>query len=140
MAEDIRMDSDCHFHRSVLVVDILGDNMRESDITPEVIELAKEIAEIWRMEIYVGCWIIHKDGGIPHLVSTGVQFYENEHQISIPSISDCLEKLRELDIEPDISIDANGNTYLKYDDPLKMYLYDSCHEALLSALLEVLKK
>ena len=135
--------------------------MKESDITQPVIEKCKEIAKHWRMEIYVGCWICliqikrGKKKFNPELVDGKIfwidkdtrQLYwgsfgeiHKKEYIPIPSISDCLEKLRELEVEPDISIDANGSTYLQYDDPLKMYLYDSCHEALLSALLEVVKK
>ena len=144
--------------------------MKQSDITPGVIELSKELAEHWRMEIYRGCWIICKDTNRPYLIEV-VEEWENkdisydlsegdgittepissfkehidEFFIPIPSISDCLDKLRELGFKVRIS-------EIRSDRPHVCKLYDldgfsvatftrnSTHEALLSALLEVVKK
>ena len=75
--------------------------MKEKDITPEVIKLSKEIAELYRMEIYKGCWVgWSSDDGLD-LVTTelGVAFLNKSEKrlwFPIPLISDCLEKLREL--------------------------------------------
>lgn len=144
--------------------------MKESDITDEVIRLSKEIAKYWRMNPDKGSFVrIVTDEGEDrtHLVECAAYdkkeindcfWLENGTDIEIndrwviwfpiPSISDCLEKLRELvsgthvvfveyPKEGDCSVtfycpDADMDEYI--------YLAKTPHEALLSALLEVLKE
>jgi len=130
--------------------------MKRENITPKIIELAREIAEYWRMEIYVGCWIL--DGGMIKLVflKRGQFIYVivgeekrmtvSGNVIPIPSISDCLEKLRELKLryifhaweldEILVSLISDEDSTVIIDQ-LKS---DNLYEALLSALLEVLKE
>ena len=88
--------------------------MKESEITPKIIDKCKQIAEFLRMEIYVGCWIrLEDDAGTWHTLlvdvvqrggthnnyyaRNGMEFDdEDEHWFPIPSIADILEKLRGL--------------------------------------------
>lgn len=116
--------------------------MKRSDITPKIIELSKEIAKYWKMEIYEGCWIYVAHEmfliKIPSIIKE-----RNWNFIPIPSIADCLRKLRKLEQEGTIQ---KGKT--KHDEatnPLLDYILGmtsltELHEVLLFALLEVLKK
>ena len=110
--------------------------MKESDITQPVIDKCKQISEHWRMEIYVGCWIIcsylKMDVVVLH---HGVSIYKGE-LIPIPSISDCLEKLRELRA---LSAFGGGATKAITAFLMGQITITKLHESLLSALLEVLK-
>ena len=132
--------------------------MKEQNIIPRVEELAGEIAKYWRMPIYKGCWI--KIGGKIQLVSncnnnyfyTGCNYVKNQWTnrkgsgIPIPSISDCLEKLRELklryifhaweldDILVSLIDDEKGDVIV---DQMKA---TALHESLLSAVLAVLEE
>ena len=132
--------------------------MKESDITPEVIAKAKEIAEIWRMEIYEGCWVLH--GGLVKLVYQKLGQFISViigHQkgeflsgdlIPIPSILDCLKKLD--NSPPEIGIHYSGEKYrvnISFDVwgfseyPRSVSTTsNTLHQALLSALLKVLTK
>lgn len=156
--------------------------MKESDITPEIIAKAKEIAEHWRMEIYEGCYFAvessKKDDweGIdakiftpPEIYMTknigggryygyaspengcGSVFSEDPHDyclpdkwFPIPSISDCLEKLREFAEENiQIFIDASLIWFVTinaFSKKSKVTESKNLHEALLTALLSVLKE
>jgi len=89
--------------------------MKQSDITPEAIRLSKEIAKYWRMEIYEGCWFWDAEVGYLFMVHEVFDSTWVDDEYPIPSISDCLEKLGNC---ADIKV---------------------VHEALLSALLEVVK-
>ena len=112
--------------------------MREKDITPEVIRLSKAIAELWRMKIYVGCWVITLREVVYLIKSESeIEWIEEDHGgIPIPSISDCLEKLKELDSEwRTHQLVAVFDGLLTYD----IMTIQIFHEALLSALLEVLR-
>jgi hypothetical protein len=125
--------------------------MKKSDITQPVIDKCKQIAEYWRMEIYEGCWYVDIDlvrlwqlKEIPSFPS---------EVFSIPSISDCLEKLREgrwiafhvywgifakkfvVEIQHYPPTGTTSMIIKKHQ-----HTSESLHEALLSALLEVLKE
>ena len=132
--------------------------MNQQQITDEVKRLAKEIAKYWRMEIYKGCWV--KIGGKIQLVSncnnnyfyTGCNYVKNQWTnrkgsgIPIPSISDCLEKLRELKLRYIFHAWGLDKILVSLiDDEKGCVIVDqveapTLHEALLSALLEVVKK
>lgn len=127
--------------------------MREKDITPEIIKLSKEIAEIWRMEIYEGCWIVTEEHPKWARLVTGASdnkcrvlavHYYTDDCIPIPSISDCLEKVAEYAAENiTIFIDASMIWFVTldmYTKKKKTNESKSLHEALLSALLAVLKE
>ena len=135
--------------------------MKESDITPKIIEKSKELAEYWRMELAYGSWVaVHfsKLGLAPLLFdgewSSGVpsdslyhektmELFQKDKWFPIPSISDCLEKLMELrlryifhaweldEILVSLIDDEKGDVTV---DQMKA---TTLHEALLSALLEV---
>jgi len=126
--------------------------MKEQDITPKVIELAKEIARHWRMEIYRGCWILTPDEFLlfeprdMFLDGVALRFTNGNYSkewFSVPSISDCLEKLREHANENiTIFIDTSMIWFVTLDmhtQKKKTNQSKSLHEALLFALLEVLK-
>ncbi len=129
--------------------------MKKPDITQPVIDKCKQIAEYWRMEIYEGSWILEAWHGMalvkwsPYLVSDiSLMPHRKNERIPIPSISDCLEKLRELnDIHFTIDSDARGWAvaivhpfHPKFNAEIHDFEGDTLHEALLSALLAVLKK
>ena len=121
--------------------------MKKSDITPEIIEKSKEFAKYGEPELYVGCWIWEERTGLS-LISDNPQNYLNPNNIPIPSISDCLEKLRELSISIHLSDTArvniedveyfNGSYVVRGINFKKYWFLNNPHEALLSALLEVL--
>ena len=138
--------------------------MRKSDIIEKVIELSKKIAEHWRMEIYVGGWICliqikrGKQKFNPELVDGKIfwidkdtrQLYwgsfgeiHKKEYIPIPSISDCLDKLRELGyfirIQDQPDFYEVGIWKDVEDENIAGGASPNIHEALLSALLEVLK-
>ncbi len=136
--------------------------MEESQITPEVIKLSKQIVEHWRIEIYGGCWLTKDSKSALKTLAlvTGtdkwrIYFYElnwgntSNHKnkmdewFPIPSISDCLEKLRERsEFMPDYynkkhfdrSLLNIFKNYIKGE-----FTVEKVHYWLLSALLEVLK-
>jgi len=122
--------------------------MKKSDITQPIIDKCKQLAEHWRMEIYVGCWIVTNFGTkliIKH--PTEIPHFRNRGDFTpIPSIWDCLEKLRELGFKAIIHFDYPGDEpmvdafWFRAIPPLlKSHKKSpSFHEALLSALLEVL--
>ena len=145
--------------------------MKREQITPEIIELSKKIAEKWRMDIYFGGWAIvlfERLGEQPILYngewSCGapsdslyhektMKLYTQDKWFPIPSMGDCLEKLRELGIPVQIKdrrdryAESRGWTHqLAFGHPNKKSAYKSwggvingtLHLALLSALLEVL--
>jgi len=140
--------------------------VKESDITPKIIEKSKELAEYWRMELAYGSWVaVHfsKLGLAPLLFdgewSSGVpsdslyhektmELFQKDKWFPIPSISDCLEKLRELSISIHLSDTArvniedveyfNGSYVVRGIKFRKYWFLNNPHEALLSALLEVL--
>lgn len=104
--------------------------MKESDITSEIIVKAKEIASLWRAEIYVGMGVAIFNASTSMLTEVGIimeldkkderiwvgkeskesWYYWNNLEggwlIPIPSISDCLEKLIELGFKVDIETQA----------------------------------
>jgi len=136
--------------------------MKESDITTPVIDKCKQLAEHWRMEIYEGCWV-----SVEHMGSTleliigsdkpradgkdNRDLFSGGNCIPIPTFSDCLDKLRELgcplEIKP-IKV-QKWKWRLTWGEPYKIKKpwggitnckdISALHEALLSALLEVLK-
>lgn len=135
--------------------------MKESDITSEIIVKAKEIVKYWRMEIYEGCWVVNQsktwrevssikkeavirdEGAV--LIYTKSQIRNYELAVPIPSISDCLEKLRELEV----GVALQDHLFLMYavgtwDSETSKFKptadASTPLEALLSALLEVLTK
>lgn len=140
--------------------------MNPSSISPKIIELSKEIAKCWKMEMYEGCWI-YDDKNDELFMTVGKYMidkrieYDNKFQkpnhitfgdpsskmrdcIPIPSISDALEKLRELgwDIKIkhyQINSEWQVLVYLSNIIKSKDAYAPTEHEALLSALLEVLK-
>lgn len=129
--------------------------MKESDITPKVIELAKEIVKYWRMEIYEGCWITRAEASghettlitarkLDEIEHYGFGAYINVGFFPVPSISDCLEKLRELQYY--VQWNDNLDFYEVFiwknldDVPKSIKCKWKLHEALLAALLEVLKE
>lgn len=152
--------------------------MKESDITPEVIKLSKEIAKLWKLEIYRGCWYhnsrdgkLHCWGGSFSIPSEELEFNLQEmlpkdkpeplRITPIPSISDCVEKLRKLgwfiwqiwergkepkelsDWVIQITKAIESGEYVfgyRMKEHCKLIEASTLHKALLSALLEVLKK
>jgi len=126
--------------------------MKESDIVPKVVELAKEVAKYWKMEIYEGCWVKMVDGLLLVKEKQNIKNLKQEkkrkeswHQwFPIPSISDCLEKLREYANENiTIFIDTSMIWFVTldmYTQKKKTNQSKSLHEALLSALLAALKE
>ncbi|GAG13768.1 unnamed protein product [marine sediment metagenome] len=150
--------------------------MKQLNITLKVIELAKEIAEKWRMEIYEGCWyqytslgplddkeetclLLHSDRE-PTSVQKQLDAPKNDifrgSYIPIPSISDCERKFTQLGwtiyrtIQHEQAIDHHelGDMWQvvvrrRWDENKKDWIEmmaSTHHEALLSALLEVLKE
>ena len=130
--------------------------MNKKHITPKAIELSKEIAEYWRMEIYKGCWVcviqVKKGGekfnrklidGKTYWIDKDTQqlywgsfgkIHENDY-FPIPSISDVLKKLSGIttSIEKEL-LRLVTNLWRGYHTNIIEF-----HKALLSALLEVLK-
>ena len=124
--------------------------MKHETITPKIIELAKKIAELWRMEIRRGVWIIDDDGKealITRIYNDGkvmadygdyTRYFtkDNPKIFPIPDIGDCLGRLEEH------SISARRRTLIPY---FNSYAFGEIktiefHESLLSALLAVLKE
>ena len=125
--------------------------MKESDITPEIIAKAKEVAEKRRMEIYEGCWVAkwkyyQKKWIVYHVQSKVLaQLYNPmKKYIPIPSISDVLQKLnKRFEILPDYYNKKHFDRSLS--NIWKNYLSGKfsvveVHYWLLSALCEVLKE
>ena len=123
--------------------------MKQSDITPEIIALSRKIAEYWRMEIYKGCWYCDID-----ILCLWHENYEPDFPdevFPIPSISDCLEKLRALNLRVYISglhykYPVNDEKWysvsihrLPYGEEIVFICIENFHEALLQALLAVLE-
>ena len=141
--------------------------MKQSDITERIIELSREIAKYWRMEIYEGCWIYDEVEERLVLFGKDTQLILNGKLLTyslliksdttkelaqvtsgkffpIPSISDALGKLRELDwciemtyiCEPKIELN-----YVKGGERFKQIKAEgnTLHETLLSALLKMMK-
>ena len=111
--------------------------MKESDITPEVIKLSKEITRFWMMVSYEGGWVYYP--ALKKLMLYKTYQGRVETWFPIPSISDCLEKLREkyklLPQNWKDDLDEGFYNVLNYYISISKF-----HEWLLSALLEVLKK
>lgn len=138
--------------------------MRKEDITPEVIGLAKEISSYWRMEIYEGCWYqytslnpLNDEEESCLLLNSDREPISPQKQldaptndifrgkyIPIPTIADCSDKLRELGYKYLIEYDCDGHWLRVYGGKEKYRSFEvdhQCeHEALLSALLSVLKE
>ena len=146
--------------------------MKESDITERIKELAREIAKYWRMEIYVGTWVCYVDvnggriidiavsvvpdekdsDGVAFWVNNGYSNDEMDGYFGIPSIEDCLEKLRglgaifRLSYQKDLmKKNMEITDYFDGEHTVKEIFFrgywflNNPHEALLSALLEVVK-
>lgn len=140
--------------------------MKQSDITPKVIELSKEIAKHCQFPVGKGSWILPDKGfhwvepldkDKPHLVVgktsppnsyLDLEKYKGHNSlpytvgyfIPIPSISNVLEKLREL--KKQINIQVYDDGYILNDpkkSPQEILSISHFHEALLSALLEASK-
>ena len=142
--------------------------MRKSDITTPIIDKCKELAKYWRMEIYEGCWVKASNGAIAtviykerdpctadllgyYIFDGAAMWYDLaplEDIIPIPSISDVLEKLKELGWRNyQFSIAENGRiemhiihvpfTFKKEDE---IIVQGTPLEALLSALIKVMKE
>lgn len=118
--------------------------MKESDITQPVIDKCKQIAKLWGMEIYEGCWCILR-WQEPFLIVDELlaQWADEQGAIPIPSISDCLEKLGERQkFMPDYynkkDFDRSLLNIFKYYIKGELTV-EKVHCWLLTALLEVLK-
>ena len=134
--------------------------MEESDITQPVIDKCKQITEYWRMEIYEGCWVISQRKEWKNvsdiemkadITDDSIVLIDNVSKVQIPSltipipsISDCLEKLRELNYKYGIEYDHDGHWIHIHGGKEEWYSanfdHQDAHIALLSALLEVLRK
>ena len=136
--------------------------MRKADITTPIIEKCEQLAKHWRMEIYEGCWVevtigrktvCHTVGYIGedalYRVNTGLALFHvarADELLPIPSISDCLEKLRELNWYPEMAWITEPRVRIDYlcsgksSQVIQIKQGDTLHEALLSALLEAVKK
>jgi len=122
--------------------------MKKQDITPKIINLAKRIAKYWRMEIYEGCWLFDVQNQRLTLAQISSQADAKELGfIPIPSISDCLKKLRELELRYIFhKYNLRKVSVSIIDNKARTILFQSrknfpiLHEALLNALLNVLKK
>ena len=123
--------------------------MKQSDITPKIIDLSKRIAEHWRMEIYEGCWYVLKNSSILGCwFSWGDRAYTDEI-VLIPSIEDVLEKLDDLGFMWNFQRTDKGD-YQFHIYPLPTWVVPKYrknyfetkdkHETVLLALLEVLRK
>jgi len=128
--------------------------MKEQDITPKVIELARKITKHWRMEIYEGCWVFLR-WPTPFLVRDehSVEWAIEQNAIPIPSISDCLEKLLELGYEsmnlqrrplqfPWMTDIWDKESHDLEADTIKRWRNkdETLHEVLFSVLLKALKE
>jgi hypothetical protein len=133
--------------------------MRQSEITPKIVEISKKIAEKWRMEIYEGCWIY--DDANDELFMTVGQYmidkkieYDGKFQkpnhitfsdpssimrkcIPIPSLSDALDAIydRSCPFGTFITLEKRFNDWTH-----GIITTQELHEAVLEALLEVLKE
>ena len=139
------------------LAEIYGGTMKQSNITPKIIELSKQIAEHWRMKFYIGCWIeddmknlaliekIERDISTAGYRDSNRWFSVDNPDITpIPSIEDCLERLREqgLYIRLIVAIEGKVSVGKIGQQPFfetEVIWENEIHEALLTALLEVLK-
>ena len=136
--------------------------MRKSDVSQPVIDKCRELAEHWRMGIYEGCWVARAISGdlsgtreykiyqVTWLLHKGFQVINTTHGLEdmpieyypIPSISDVLSKLKEMKIL-DIELIQEGDFWTVWffsdEEHPKGKTCNTLHEALLSALLEILK-
>ena len=128
--------------------------MKKSDITPQILEKCKELAEFWRMKLYYGAWVYTSDVCLVRDEECLV-FYRNiiteGRGFPIPDIADILQKLHccgytNLTIESDFDDGERWRVLLI--EPLLMGFDEEKHEfsdsslllALLSALLEAIKQ
>jgi len=136
--------------------------MNQKQITDEVKRLAKEIAKLWRMELYEGCWVqvaIESDAHQDRLLMFNpekmfidgkmLRFsngYYYDEWFPIPDIGDCERKLLRLGFTYRTDRLLSCVVIQLYDpeDEGKPYGKEmqgvNTHEALLSTLLEVLKE
>lgn len=139
--------------------------MKRENITPKIIELAKKIAEHWRMEYYPRCWTFfelptdnkylgwcmdkyREHAGVIQIYLEKTESFtwqKPDTVIFVPSISDCLEKLREF-AEENIQIFIDMSliwvvTINAFSKKSRVFTESrNLHEALLQALLTVLKE
>ena len=134
--------------------------MKEQNITLKIKELAREIAEYWRMPIYEGCWahlpdkwnkrdfenlvLVQNKESVRNIKREMRRKESYHHWIPIPDIGDCLEKLRERQgFMPEYYKKKDFNRSLM--NIFKNYIegqftVEEAHYWLLSALLAVLKE
>jgi hypothetical protein len=117
--------------------------MRKEQITPEVIELSKKIAEKWRMDIYPGCWYCYTNYSPEDFIRQypADKIYpmgDFDRITPIPSIADCLQELKGKFRKLTICNDGKCEIEYLLSDGSYYCVENTPHEALLSALLEVL--
>jgi len=119
--------------------------MRKEDITNKIRELAREMAKYWRMEIYQYDLFYNTFMKKLQRNLDYEKFEPKSWAIPIPSILDCLEKLKEFpednirlfyDVEPPLWVIFMD----EYNPKQLMEESQSLHEALLSMLLELLRE
>jgi len=143
--------------------------MKEQNITLKIKELAREIAEYWRMPIYEGCWahlpdkwnkrdfenlvLVQNKESVRNIKREMRRKESYHHWIPIPDIGDCEQKLVELGYE------SMNLTRRAFQNPWAIKVWDyeshdldtdtikasektgkSLHEIALSALLAALKE
>ena len=129
--------------------------MKQSNISPKIIELSKKISKYFRMEIYEGCWVWDEYGDpqIKLLTQDEMAYlrtWSNEkYWFPIPSISDVLKKLDDLGFMWNFQRTDKGD-YQFHIYPLPTWVVPRYrknyfetkdkHETVLLALLEVLRK
>lgn len=126
--------------------------MRKSDITPKIIELARKIAEHERMDVYEGCWVcvykywrVHPENKELEvfLVKDTLVWWNKESFFPIPTISDALRKLGELNLNYRLQEVNAGHEFGIWDDPEDEPLAADCKkqplESVLTALLQTLE-
>ena len=104
------------------------------------ISLCREIAAIWRKPIGAGDWVVELDG-LAHLVT--LDSAENDSDIPLLALSDCLDKLREMGWLLDSAVETTDLFSVRFWKPSEKPLIAidaTLREAALRALLEALRR
>ena len=122
--------------------------MRKEEITDKLIELSRKIAKYWRMNIYEGCWYLYQDINGEHPILCNIIHGNQSHYrafmeycVPIPTISDALRKLGELEGDSFAIVKDADGWYFEWGPRPNAYTenHNTLYEALLTALLQVLE-
>ena len=117
------------------------------EFTKEEISLCKQVAEKHRKEMREGDWIAHVNSDEPNLVrdKESIPYLNNEFQVPLWTISDCLEFLEKEGFNQDFHFKRfkNGNwSFTAEDNKYKKVRGEgetkraSCLKAVLAVLVE----